>query len=116
MRANEITGYLDRTKDPVKDLFESIERESAPLNDLPEATKPKKQVCIIFHGAPFTEYQETACRSGTVLKVPVLCIDKAITEAIALGAGSSSVKLRQIIDDAYENYMEAFERHKYEKT
>lgn len=50
------------------------------------------------------------------MNVPVLCIDKAITEAIALGVGSSSVKLRQIIDDAYQNYMEAFEKHKCEKA
>lgn len=58
------------------------------------------------------EYQETACRSARALQIPVLDIDKAITEIMALGGNSCSIQLRQIIDDAYENYLEDFERYK----
>ncbi|XP_043251740.1 hydrocephalus-inducing protein homolog [Colletes gigas] len=104
--------FRDKTRDPVGELFEGIERKSDPLKDLPDPTKPERKVCIIFHGAPFTEYQETACRSARTLNVPTLSIDKAITEAIALGESPSSITIRQIIDDAYQNYIEAYERHK----
>lgn len=108
---NDTPHFRDKTRDPVRELFESIERKSAPSNDLPDSAKPERKVCIIFHGAPFTEYQEAACRSARVLNVPVLSIDKAIMEAIALGKSSSSNTLRQIIDNAYENYTEAYESH-----
>ncbi|XP_053973580.1 hydrocephalus-inducing protein homolog [Hylaeus volcanicus] len=104
--------FLNKTRDPVRELFESIERKSAPSNNLPDPARPERKVCIIFHGAPFAEYQETACRSARVLNVPVLSIDKAIMEAIALGDSSSSIRLRQAIDDAYQNYIDAHERHK----
>ncbi|XP_076283504.1 uncharacterized protein LOC143210498 [Lasioglossum baleicum] len=109
---HDTSDFRDRMGDPVKELFESIERKSGPLNDLPDPASPEKKVCIIFHGAPFTEYQEAACRSARVLAAPVLSIDKAITEAIALGESEYSITLRQIIDDAYQNYTEAHERHK----
>nr|XP_034173204.1 hydrocephalus-inducing protein homolog isoform X3 [Osmia lignaria] len=100
---------LNKLKDPVKELFNDSEEKS---DDLPDPSKPMKRVCIIFHGAPFTGYQETACKSARALQIPVLNIDNAITEIIALGGNSCSIQLRQIIDDAYENYSEDFERHK----
>ncbi|XP_076659704.1 hydrocephalus-inducing protein homolog [Halictus rubicundus] len=106
---HDAADFRGRMGDPVKELFESIEQKSGPLNDLPDPARPEKKVCIIFHGAPFTEYQEAACRSARVLAAPVLSIDKAITEAIALGESEYSITLRQIIDDAYQNYTE---RHK----
>ncbi|XP_076221868.1 hydrocephalus-inducing protein homolog [Nomia melanderi] len=107
---HDTSDFRDRMGDPVKELFESIERKSGPPNDLPDPATPEKKVCIIFHGAPFTEYQEAACRSARALRVPVLSIDKAITEAVALGESEYSITLRQIIDNAYQNYAEA---HKY---
>ncbi|XP_029041388.2 hydrocephalus-inducing protein homolog [Osmia bicornis bicornis] len=100
---------LNKLNDPVKELFNDSEEKS---DDLPDPSKPMKRVCIIFHGAPFTAYQETACKSARALQIPVLNIDNAITEIIALGGNSCSIQLRQIIDDAYENYSEDFERHK----
>lgn len=41
-------------KDPVKELFESVEKKSEI--DIPDLEKrlPEKRVCIVFHGAPFT--------------------------------------------------------------
>lgn len=57
-------GYIDnlhknpdlrsKMKDPVKKLFESMEKK--PEIDIPDLEKrlPEKRVCIIFHGAPFT--------------------------------------------------------------
>ncbi|XP_078052175.1 hydrocephalus-inducing protein homolog [Augochlora pura] len=109
---HDTSEFRARMGDPVKEYFESIERKSGPLNDLPDPARPEKKVCIIFHGAPFTEYQDTACRSARVLAAPVLSIDKAITEAIALGESEYSITLRQIIDNAYQNYTEARERQK----
>nr|XP_033321140.1 hydrocephalus-inducing protein homolog [Megalopta genalis] len=108
----DASDFRNRMGDPVKEYFESIERKSGPLNDLPDPARPAKKVCIIFHGAPFTEYQDAACRSARALSAPVLSIDKAITEAIALGESEHSITLRQIIDDAYQNYTEARERRK----
>ncbi|TGZ50588.1 hypothetical protein DBV15_08089 [Temnothorax longispinosus] len=100
-------SFCERTRDPVKELFASHETKSIPEID---SSQPAKKVCIIFHGAPFTEYQETACRSAKTLQVPLLCIDNVIIEGIALGDNRVSVKLRQIVDDAYQEHLLAFER------
>ncbi|CAD1478444.1 unnamed protein product [Heterotrigona itama] len=93
------SDFQSRMKDPVKELFENMERKP---DHLPDPFKPEKKVCVIFHGAPFTEYQEAACRSARVLEIPVLSIDKAITEVIAFAGSSCSIQLRQVIDDVYE--------------
>ncbi|XP_077269229.1 uncharacterized protein LOC143901120 [Temnothorax americanus] len=100
-------SFCERTRDPVKELFASHETKSIPEID---SSQPAKKVCIIFHGAPFTEYQETACRSAKALQVPLLCIDNVIIEGIALGDNRVSVRLRQIVDDAYQEHLLAFER------
>ncbi|CAK9811305.1 Hydrocephalus-inducing protein [Anthophora quadrimaculata] len=112
-------GTLHRTadfrigmRDPVKEIFENIQGKSDSSNNLPDPSKPEKRVCVIFHGAPFTEYQETACRSARVLEIPILNIDKAITEIISLEGSECSIQLRQIVDEAYENCIEAFEVQK----
>ncbi|XP_061935074.1 uncharacterized protein LOC133666646 isoform X2 [Apis cerana] len=101
-----------KMKDPVKELFESVEKKSEI--DIPDLEKrlPEKKVCIVFHGAPFTEYQETACRSAKVLGIPVLDIDKGITEIIAFNKSTCAIQLRQIIDDVHQKYIEAFEKWK----
>ncbi|XP_043589569.1 hydrocephalus-inducing protein homolog [Bombus pyrosoma] len=106
------SDFQSRMKDPVKELFENIQRKSDVSNNLPDPSKPQKRVCIIFHGAPFTEYQEVACRSARVLEIPVLSIDKTITEVTALSGSPCSIQLRQIIDDVYETYSEAFAEQK----
>jgi len=41
-------------KDPVKELFDSLETKLIPELDLLDPSQPAKKVCIIFHGAPFT--------------------------------------------------------------
>lgn len=61
-----------------------------------------------------SEYQETACRSAKVLGIPVLDIDKGITEIIAFNKSTCAIQLRQIIDDVYQKYIEAFEKWKYD--
>lgn len=121
----------------MKEVFESVEKKSEI--DIPDLEKrmPEKRVCIIFHGAPFTgiwwtltklflnfttfsifytvsEYQETACRSAKVLGIPVLDIDKGITEIIAFNKSTCAIQLRQIIDEIYQKYIEAFEKWKYD--
>ncbi|XP_076763162.1 uncharacterized protein LOC143430670 [Xylocopa sonorina] len=107
---HEAAGFQSRMKDPVKELFASIQRKSVASNDLPGPSKPLKRACVIFHGAPFTEYQEAACRSAKVLQLPVLRIDEAITEVIAFGGSACSIQMRLIIDDTYESYLEAYEK------
>ncbi|XP_011690792.1 PREDICTED: hydrocephalus-inducing protein-like [Wasmannia auropunctata] len=102
-------SFRERMRNPVKELFDSRETKSIPELD---TSQPAKKVCIIFHGAPFTEYQETACRSAKALQVSLLCIDNEIIRGIALGDNWVSVKLRQIVDDTYQEYLLAFERHK----
>ncbi|KYN44368.1 Hydrocephalus-inducing protein [Trachymyrmex septentrionalis] len=98
-----------KRKDPVKELFDRHETKSILELD---SSQPAKKVCILFHGAPFTEYQETACRSAKALQVSLLCIDNVIIEGIALGDSWVSIKLRQIIDEAYQEYLSSFERYK----
>lgn len=61
-----------------------------------------------------SEYQETACRSANALGIPVLDIDKGITEIIAFNKSTCAIQLRQIIDDVYQKYIEAFGKWKYE--
>jgi len=121
-------SFRERIRDPIKELFDSNETKSISEHD---SLQPAKKVCIIFHGAPFTgnfafnnmqrkyllhcftlEYQETACRSAKALQVPLLYIDNVIIEGIALGDNWASIKLRQIVDDAYQEYLLAFEKHK----
>ncbi|KAK9306551.1 hypothetical protein QLX08_002752 [Tetragonisca angustula] len=102
------SDFQSRMKDPVNELFESMERKPDVSDHLPDPFKPVKRVCVVFHGASFTEYQEAACRSARVLEIPVLSIDKAITEVIAFAGSSCSIQLRQIIDDVYESYWKAF--------
>ncbi|KAL6429111.1 hypothetical protein ACFW04_008116 [Cataglyphis niger] len=105
-------SFYKRTKNPVKDLFDSLETKTIPELEIMDPSQPVKKICIIFHGAPFTEYQETACRSATILQVPLLCIDSVIIEGIALSNSWASIKLRQIIDEAYQKYLLALEKHK----
>ncbi|XP_014477569.1 PREDICTED: hydrocephalus-inducing protein homolog [Dinoponera quadriceps] len=104
----EELNFSEEMKDPVKELFDSLEKSPIPE---PDPTQPAKKVCIIFHGAPFTEYQEAACRSAKVLHVPLLCIDNAMIEGIALGDNQCSVELRRIIDDAYQEYLSELEKY-----
>lgn len=47
----EESNFCEKMKDPVKELFDSLERRSIPE---PDPAQPAKKVCIIFHGAPFT--------------------------------------------------------------
>ncbi|XP_019884344.2 hydrocephalus-inducing protein homolog [Camponotus floridanus] len=105
-------NFYKRIKDPVKNLFDTLETKTISQLEIMDPSQPVKKICIIFHGAPFTEYQETACRSATVLQVPLLNIDKVIIEGIALGNNWSSIKLRQIIDEAYQEHLLAFKKHK----
>jgi len=44
--------FSKKMKDPVKELFDSL--ETVPELDLLDPSQPAKKVCIIFHGAPFT--------------------------------------------------------------
>ncbi|XP_025153466.1 uncharacterized protein LOC112588280 [Harpegnathos saltator] len=105
----EEAHFCERMKDPVKELFDSLERKSIPE---PDPARPAKKVCIIFHGAPFTEYQEAACRSARVLGVPLLCIDNVMIEGIALGDDQFSVESRRIIDDVYRECLSELEKYK----
>ncbi|XP_043670273.1 hydrocephalus-inducing protein homolog [Vespula pensylvanica] len=99
-------------KDPVKCLFDELELQSMLTEKLEESEKPEKKVCIIFHGAPFTAYQETACRSARALGIPVLSIDTAILEIAAFSKSECSVKLRQAINEIYQNYTSKFSENR----
>lgn len=46
--------------------------------------------------------------------IPVLDIDKGITEIIAFNKSTCAIQLRQIIDEIYQKYIEAFEKWKYD--
>lgn len=41
-------------KNPVKDLFDSLETKTIPELEIMDPSQPVKKICIIFHGAPFT--------------------------------------------------------------
>jgi len=46
------------------------------------------------------------------MQVSLLRINKAITEGIALDNHWSSIKIRQIIDDAYDKFLSTLEKSK----
>ncbi|XP_015190546.1 PREDICTED: uncharacterized protein LOC107074043 [Polistes dominula] len=111
-RLQDDPNFQEIMKDPVKCLFDQLEVESKLTEKLEESVKPLKKVCIIFHGAPFTAYQETACRSARALEIPVLSIDTAILEIAAFGKSECSVKLRQAINEIYQDYTTKFSEHR----
>ncbi|XP_044581462.1 hydrocephalus-inducing protein homolog [Cotesia glomerata] len=61
-----------------------------------------KKICIVFHGAPFTSYQETACRAARKMNLPLLNLNTVITEFIALKKSPSAIKIKKIIYQKYE--------------
>ncbi|KAI4504415.1 hypothetical protein M0802_000886 [Mischocyttarus mexicanus] len=111
-RLQENPNFQEIMKDPVKCLFDQLEVESTLTEKLKESGKPLKKVCVIFHGAPFTAYQETACRSARALGIPVLSIDTVILEIAAFGKSECSVKLRQAINEIYQDYTTKFSEYR----
>ncbi|XP_046822173.1 uncharacterized protein LOC124425640 [Vespa crabro] len=105
-------NFHEIMRDPIKCLFDELELQSTLTEKLEELVEPEKKVCIIFHGAPFTAYQETACRSARALGIPVLSIDTAILEIAAFSKSECSVKLRQAINETYQNYTTKFSEYK----
>ncbi|XP_047350386.1 uncharacterized protein LOC124949428 [Vespa velutina] len=105
-------NFHEIMRDPIKCLFDELELQSTLTERLEELEEPEKKVCIIFHGAPFTAYQETACRSARALGIPVLSIDTAILEIAAFSKSECSVKLRQAINETYQNYTTKFSEYK----
>lgn len=61
-----------------------------------------KKICIVFYGAPFTSYQETACRAARKINLPLLNLNTVITEFIALKKSPSAIKIKEIIYQKYE--------------
>lgn len=41
-------------KDPVKNVFDSLETKTISQLEIMDSSQPVKKICIIFHGAPFT--------------------------------------------------------------
>ncbi|KAK2576816.1 hypothetical protein KPH14_005450 [Odynerus spinipes] len=107
-------NFNETMKDPVKNLFDQLELESTLIEKTDELLKPKKKVCIIFHGAPYTAYQEIACISARALGIPVLSIDTAILETAAFGKSECSDKLRQTINETYQDYTTRFSEYRDE--
>ncbi|XP_063976561.1 hydrocephalus-inducing protein homolog [Diachasmimorpha longicaudata] len=92
-------------KDPVAAIF-------AELNSPTENPEVDKKVdvsndmrSIIFYGAPFTKYQETACKTARKLDIPLLNLDSAMTEVIATGESPASSTVRQLINERYQELL-----------
>ena len=49
--------FIEKMKDPVKEVFEAVEKQMERKDRLPSSKVVK--VCIIFHGAPFTGTSQT---------------------------------------------------------
>lgn len=47
-------NFYERMKDPVKNLFDSLETKTISQLGIMDPSQPIKKICIIFHGAPFT--------------------------------------------------------------
>lgn len=93
-------------------------------NEIAEAEKEEedcddfltRKLCIIFHGAPFTEYQETACKTARKLEIPLLNIDNCFIESIALSDLASSLVLRNLIDSKYQELLLLFTSGKFSNS
>jgi len=74
--------------------------------------KNKRRNCLLKYAILLLDYNKTACRSAKVLQVPLLYINNIIIEGIALDNHWFSIKIRQIIDDAYEKFLSTLEKSK----
>ncbi|KAJ8920877.1 hypothetical protein NQ315_015670 [Exocentrus adspersus] len=68
-----------------------------------EDKKEHNSVFIIFHGGPHTEYVKTARKTGEKLDMPVYSIDKLIYEALIEADGSSALKIKNLIEEEFQN-------------
>ncbi|CAD6222554.1 GSCOCG00001023001-RA-CDS [Cotesia congregata] len=80
-------------KDPIKEINDDYYYYYKLLTN---------KICIVFHGAPFTSYQETACRAARKINLPLLNLNTEITEFIALKKSPSAIKIKEIIYQKYE--------------
>ncbi|XP_028982034.1 hydrocephalus-inducing protein homolog [Diachasma alloeum] len=104
-RLHEDLEFAKKMKDPVSAIFAELNSptENSELDE--KVNIPKDKSFIIFYGAPFTKYQETACKTAKLLDIPLLNLDSEITRAIATGESSTSSKVRRIIDEKYEELL-----------
>ncbi|KAK0162784.1 hypothetical protein PV327_006530 [Microctonus hyperodae] len=103
-KLHEIPEFLKLRNDPLKEIFDEFAAKHN--NIINENNVLKKKVCIFFHGAPFTQYQETACRIAKLLNLSLVNLDRVIIENIALGDSSNSIQLREIIDNKYQELLQ----------
>lgn len=62
-----------------------------------------------------SDYQQVACKISRVLAIPLLNINTAMTEMIALGNTILSAKLREIIDSKYRQLLSTYKKSDDEK-
>ncbi|KAK0159232.1 hypothetical protein PV328_010140 [Microctonus aethiopoides] len=98
-KLHKIPDFLKLRNDPLKEIFDELTARNK--NNVLE-----KKVCIFFHGAPFTQYQETACRIAKLLNLSLINLDSAIIEIIALSDSSNSIQLREMIDNKYQELLQ----------
>ncbi|XP_066585112.1 hydrocephalus-inducing protein homolog [Prorops nasuta] len=94
----------DKIENSLKDIFKRPET-CATSSSIAENVGPDEKILIIFHGAPFTKYQEAACKTAKLLDVPLLDLDKLILEIIAFCETSYGLELQQIIDETYNDLL-----------
>lgn len=100
-KLHKIPDFLKLRNDPLKEILAAKNNSIINKNIVLE-----KKVCIFFHGAPFTQYQNTACRIAKLLNLSLINLDSAITEIIALRDSSNSIQLREMIDNKYQELLQ----------
>ncbi|XP_044005916.1 hydrocephalus-inducing protein-like, partial [Aphidius gifuensis] len=63
------------------------------------------KLCIVFHGALFTQYQESACKTAKKLGVNLLNIDDCFIKSIAHSQNST---IRNLIDSKYQEFFKDY--------
>ncbi|XP_031785390.1 hydrocephalus-inducing protein homolog isoform X3 [Nasonia vitripennis] len=105
-------NFFETMKDPLTDVYEATDRETAINTTDTDTSKVEKSLIIIFHGAPYTEYQETACQSAKMLNLPLLNLNQIFLGALAVLQSESAKKLAGQIENRYNELTAKLEKLK----
>ncbi|KAJ8683417.1 hypothetical protein QAD02_019209 [Eretmocerus hayati] len=107
-KLHEDSNFSMTMKDPLTELLEDNSDSKENISE--EGTERIRKAVIFFHGAPFTEYQETACKCAKSLNLPILNLDNLFLESIAHSTSPSASKIAEHIDNRYKELVTKFQK------
>lgn len=92
-------GEFVEVKDPIRSAIIESKGPYPPS----DSTALKEGIVIIFHGAPYTDYQYAANKMARACNIPVINIDSLIIEALVSNKTDSCGKINAIVDEAFKD-------------